>query len=204
MKPRTPSIPGQDVQKKFNGESFAAEQLQILQKARQIAKENMDEKQKAYKEQHDKNARKHNFSMGQKVWYLETNFLGKNKKLAPKYCSPAIIIDVNESVAELKTEKNKLKTINVNKLKLFLADSDADAETDTETNTETDAKQTEPDLNKFDPTTRRPLTRAWSKLIKSDAISALITKTDAGSSEEIEQHCLQTVPFEFRIQPVNI
>ncbi len=30
MKPRTPSIPGQDVQRKFYGESFASERLQIL------------------------------------------------------------------------------------------------------------------------------------------------------------------------------
>ncbi len=185
MKPRTPSIPGQDVQRKFYGESFAAERLQILQKARQIAKEKMDEKEKAYKEQHDKNAKKHNFSMGQKVWYLETNFLGKNKKLAPKYCGPATIIDVNKTVAKIKTEKNKLKTININKLKLFQEKSDADAETEAETEAKTDADNSEPDLIKFDPSTRRPLTRAWSKLIKSDAISALITKTDAASSDEI-------------------
>jgi hypothetical protein len=97
-----------------------AERLQILQKARQIVKENMDEKQKAYKEQQDKNAKEHDFSMGQKVWYLETSFLGKNKKLAPKYWGLAIIIHVNESVAKLKTEKNKLKMVNVNKLKHFL------------------------------------------------------------------------------------
>jgi hypothetical protein len=177
MKPRTPSIPGQDVQRKFYGESFASERLQILQKARQIAKENLDEKQKAYKEQHDKKAKDHKFSMGQKVWYLETNFLGKNKKLAPKYCGPATIIEVNESVAKIKTEKNKLKTVNVNKLKLFQEDSDADA---AETDVDANANDSDQDLIKFDPSTR-----AWSKLIKSDAISALITKTNAASSEEI-------------------
>ena len=51
MKPRTPSIPGQDVQRKFYGESFASERLQILQKARQIAKEHIEEKQEIYKKQ---------------------------------------------------------------------------------------------------------------------------------------------------------
>jgi hypothetical protein len=117
--------------------------------------------------------------MGQKVWYMEMNFLGKNKKLAPKYCGPAIIIDVDESVAKIKTDKNKLKTINVNELKLFQEDSDVDANEETETKAETDANRSD-DLIKFDP-----LTRAWSKLIKSDAISALITKTDTTSSEEI-------------------
>jgi hypothetical protein len=104
LKPRTSSIPGQDVQRKFYRESFAAEQLLILQKARQIAKENMDKKQKAYKE-----------------------LLGKKKKFAPKYCGLAIIIDVNDSVAKLKTEKNKLKTINFSKLIHFFEDLDADA-----------------------------------------------------------------------------
>jgi hypothetical protein len=56
---------------------------------------------------------------------------------------------------------------------------------DTDTDTNADAEESAPDLIKFDPSTRRPLTRAWSKLIKSDAISALITKTDAAFSEEI-------------------
>ena len=102
--------------------------------------------------------------------------------MAPKYCGPATIIEVNESVAKIKTDKNKLKTLNVNKLKLFqesdanAQDSDADAQEENATNQ---------DLIKFDPASRRPLTRAWSKLIKSDDISALITKTDAASSEEI-------------------
>ncbi len=84
MKPRTPSIPGQDVQRKFYGKSFASECLQILQKARQIAKEHIEEKQEIYKKQHDKKAKDHNFSIGQQVWYLQTEFIRKNKKLAPK------------------------------------------------------------------------------------------------------------------------
>ncbi len=112
------------MQRKFYGESFAAERLQILQKAREIAKEHIENKQKEYKKQDDKKAKEHDFSMGQKVWYVETNFLGKNKKLVPKYCGLAIIIQINERVAQLKTEKHKLKTINVNKLKHYF-DGDA-------------------------------------------------------------------------------
>ncbi len=92
-------------------------------------------------------------------------------------------------MAKLKTDKNKLKTLNVNKLKLFQEDSDANApESDADaakTDAEHQANDSDQDLIKFDPSTCRPLTRAWSKLIKSDAISALITKTDAASSEEI-------------------
>jgi len=41
------------------------------------------------------------------------------------------------------------------------------------------------DFIKFDPSTQWPLTHAWYKLIKSDAINALINKTDEASSEEI-------------------
>jgi len=135
MNPRTPSIPGQDIQQKFYGESFASERLQILQKAREIAKENIDRKQQECKEQYDKNARNHDFSIGQQVWYLETDFIGKNKKLAPKYRGLAIIVHVNESIAMLKSEKNKLKTVNVNKLKHFFPDEDPNTENNAENNT---------------------------------------------------------------------
>jgi len=124
MKPRTPSIPGQDIQRKFYGESFASERLQILQKARQIAKENIEEKQIQFKEQHDKKAKDHNFSIGQQVWYMQSEFLGKNKKLAPKYIGQATIIEINKSVAKIKTDKNKVKMLNLNKLKHFFPGED--------------------------------------------------------------------------------
>jgi len=104
MKPRTPLLPGQDIQRKFYGESFTSKRLQILQKARLIAKENIEEKQKQCKEQHDKSAKDHNFSIGQQVWYIPTEFIGKIKKLAPKYCGPATIIDINKSFAKIKTD----------------------------------------------------------------------------------------------------
>ena len=102
MKARTPSLPGQDVQRKFYGESFASERLQILQKAREIAKQHMDAKQEEYKFQHDKKSQPHDFSIGQQVWYAQTDFLGKNRKLAPKWLGPALLIEVNESVGKIK------------------------------------------------------------------------------------------------------
>ena len=181
MKARTPSLPGQDIQRKFYGESFASERLQILQKAREIAKQHIEEKQKEYKFHHDKKAKPHDFSIGQQVWYAQTEFVGKNKKLAPKFIGPAQIIDINDAVAKLKLQNGKIKKLNVNKLKHFFPaeateeDSDADAEAD----------ESPEEFINFDPTTRHPLTRAWSKLIKSDAISALINATDAASPDEI-------------------
>ena len=49
MKQRTPSWPAQDIQRELYRESFVAEILQILQKARQIAKEHIEEKQNEYR-----------------------------------------------------------------------------------------------------------------------------------------------------------
>ena len=45
------------------GVSFAAERLQILQNVRKIAKENIEQKQSIYKEQFDKSAVPHKFSL---------------------------------------------------------------------------------------------------------------------------------------------
>jgi hypothetical protein len=95
MKPRTPSLPATDIQRKFYGESFASKRLQILQKAREIAKANIEKSQEKYKQQHDKKAEPHTFSIGQQVWCSQTDFLNVNKKLAPKWIGPATIIEIN-------------------------------------------------------------------------------------------------------------
>jgi len=150
-----------------------------LQKARQIAKENIEEKQIQYKEQHDKKAKDHDFSIGQQVCYMQSEFLGKNRKLAPTYIGPASIIEINKSVAKIKMDKNKVKTLKVNKLKHFFLGKDKQEDTDAEINT--DAQDTNK-LIKFDLTLTLPLTCAWSKLIEnSAAISALINSLDAAS-----------------------
>ena len=107
MKARTPSFPNPDIQRKFYGESFASERLQILQTAREIARNNIEKNQLKYKEQHDKKAFPHNFSIGQKVWFKETSFLQKNKKLAPKWLGPGTIIDIDDSVAQILLENKK-------------------------------------------------------------------------------------------------
>ena len=120
--------------------------------------------------------------MGQQVWYAQTEFLGKNKKLAPKFIGPAQIIDINDAVAKLKLLNGKIKKLNVNKLKHFFPGEEVESEDKEENKNSADDPG---ELINFDPTTRRPLTRAWSKLIKSDAISALLNTTDAASADEI-------------------
>ena len=54
MKPRLPSFPNQDIQRLHYGESFASQRLQILQKARSVAFENLKQQGETYKAQYDK------------------------------------------------------------------------------------------------------------------------------------------------------
>ena len=178
MKPRTPSLPAADIQRKFYGESFASERLQILQKAREIAKAHIEESQLKYKAQHDKNAQPHDFSIGQQVWYSQTDFLNVNRKLAPKWLGPATIIEVNDSVAKIKLTNNRVKTFNVKRLKHFVPRESPESQQTPEDAdpTSEDADPAPEETPNFETLSnqQRPRTRAWSKLIKTDAASALI------------------------------
>jgi hypothetical protein len=180
MKPRTPSLPAADIERKFYGESFASERLQILQKAREIAKNNIEQSQTKYKAQHDKNAQPHDFSIGQQVWYSQTDFLNVNRKLAPKWLGPAIIVEINESVAKIKLSNNRHKTFNVKRLKHFFSDpiSDqlSDDADDLSTDTNIDDSDQQFDAKTFNALPNRPRTRAWAKLIKTDTAAVLIEK----------------------------
>jgi transposase InsO family protein len=170
MKPRTPSLPSQDIQRIHYGESFASERLQILQKARNIANENIEKAREASKLQHDKKSEPHNFSIGQSVWYTQTDFLKVNKKLAPKWLGPALIIQINESVAKIKLSNNKVKTFNVKRLKHYVASEPFETdESDTEDMQES---QPEIDLEELN-SNNRPNTRAWMR-IKNEQISSIL------------------------------
>jgi hypothetical protein len=68
-----------------------------------------------------------------------TDFLNVNKKLAPKWIGQATIIQVNESVAKIKLQNNRTKTLNVKRLKLFIPKDDTQDEQDTK-NEETMSK----------------------------------------------------------------
>ena len=71
----------------------------LLQRARAIAKQHIEDSQGKYKAQQDENAQPHDFSIGQQVCYSQTDFLNVNQKLEPKWIGPATIVEVNESVA---------------------------------------------------------------------------------------------------------
>jgi hypothetical protein len=192
MKPRTPSLPATDIQRKFYGESFASERLQILQKAREIAKANIEKSQEKCKQQHDKKAEPHTFSIGQQVWYSQSDFLNVNKKLAPKWIGPATIIEINESVAKLKLPNNRTKTLNIKRLKLFTPrDEDTQDKQDTQDgkndaeDSSSNQDSTQINLEAFQ--NNRPRTRSWAKLINNKAASTLI--------EEEIRHKLNSIAY---------
>jgi hypothetical protein len=119
LKPRTPSFPGSDIDRVHYGESFAAERLQILQAARQIAKNNIDDKNVVYKEQYDRKSAPHTFQIGDLVYYDERNFLNKNAKLAPKWLGPVEITHISDTNATVKMKNGKLKIFHLMRIKKF-------------------------------------------------------------------------------------
>ena len=119
MKPRIPSLPHQDVQRVHYGESFASGRVQELQKARQIANQNMHAKSDQVKAQFDQKACSHNFKIGDLVLFAEHDFKGKNKKLAPKWLGPAEIVNVSDTNIKIRCKNNRTKHLNVKYIKLF-------------------------------------------------------------------------------------
>ena len=107
MKPRLPSFPNQNIQQLHYGESFASQRLQILQKARSIAFENIQKQGEGYKNQFDKRAIPHSYKIGDQVLYHEQTFVGRNKKLAPKWLGPATVVRVNETNIHIKCKSGK-------------------------------------------------------------------------------------------------
>jgi hypothetical protein len=90
---RQPAFNQGDWQKKYLGETSAAEKFQILKQAtRQIAWQNSCHQQELYREVYDCQAEPHNFHKIQWVWLKIEIFLNRNWKLAPRYEGPYKII----------------------------------------------------------------------------------------------------------------
>ena len=113
MKSRLPSFPNQNIQRLHYGESFASQRLQILQKARAIASENTQKQGDTYKTQYNKQTMPHSYKIGNLVLYHEQSFLGRNKKLAPKWLGPATVVKVTETNISIKCKSGKVKLLNV-------------------------------------------------------------------------------------------
>ena len=51
--------------------------------------------------------------------FSEYNFVGKNKKLAPKWLGPATVIETTDTNVKIKCANNKVKLLNVSHVKHF-------------------------------------------------------------------------------------
>ena len=70
--------------------------------------------------QFNKNAEPHNFHQGQSVWLQMVTFLGKNRKLSPKYSGPYVIQKITkEGAVDLIVNGRKIR-VNVSRLKPYL------------------------------------------------------------------------------------
>ncbi len=119
IRPRLSSLPAPEIQRQHYGESFPAERLQLLQHARQVARQHAEQQGIEYRNNFDKNAAPHNFKIDQKVWLSDTTALGKNPKLTPKWLGPYKIVDLNDNNAKIEIKPNKFKIINISRLKDF-------------------------------------------------------------------------------------
>ena len=88
---RLPAFPNPDIQRQY-GESQPAEWFQRLQQARQVAAQNSMMASQVTKDYFDKSAQQHKYVAGQLVWLHEENFLGRNRKIAPKWTGPYKIV----------------------------------------------------------------------------------------------------------------
>jgi hypothetical protein len=120
MEPRLPSFPGPDARRIFYGKSSAANIFQQLTVARKLAVESNLKATEKGKEYHDRKAKPHTYSIGQKVLLEEYYFLGKNAKLAPKWSGPHLILSLKgtHSVELLINDKKKV-IVNVDRIKPY-------------------------------------------------------------------------------------
>ena len=169
MKARTPSFPSQDVQRLHYGESYAAERLQILKQARLIAQQHTADKGEEYKAQFDKKAVPHDFKIGDLVLYSEYNFLGKNKKLTPKWLGPATIIETTETNVKIKCANNRIKLLNVSHIKHFVLSKAAEKANvypeDENFGPTVDPEQKPPSFDFLADAQTRPQTRSLTRLL---------------------------------------
>lgn len=161
-RPQLPAFPAQDIQRVHYGESFAQERLLIMQKARQIAKQHAEEAKISQKAQFDKHARDHKFHLGQKILFSESNFLGRNQKLSPKWLGPATIIELTNTNAKIKLTNGKNKLLNIMRIKPFIEEHATDFTEDDCKHIDQDATPTFQELinNQTGPCTRSRMMKA--------------------------------------------
>ena len=121
LEPRDTTFGASDLRRKFYGESSTDELLHRLRAARELAQQNNQDSTDKFKAAHDRNAEPHPFLRDQLVLLQETNYLGRNAKLSPKWTGPHRIMRlIGDTNVELKLSPSNRKLIaHVNRLKPY-------------------------------------------------------------------------------------
>jgi hypothetical protein len=168
VKPRLPSLPVPEIEQHHYVESFAAEQLQLLQHARKLVCQTAEQQGQKYKQQLDQKVAPHNFAVGQKVWLSDTTAIGKNQKLTPNWIGPFVNVNLNDNNSKLQLKMNKFKIVNVAQLKAFHEEPTKCLSQDDCCSSESDQHLVQDDLRLSEDSTKqfpdRPITRALKKL----------------------------------------
>ena len=116
---RIPSFPNPDIQRHY-GESQPSEWYQRLIQARHLAAQNSMTVSQQSKDNHDKHAVQHTYKVNDLIWLHEENFLGRNRKISPKWTGPYKIVKVfNFGVVDIEY-KGKIYRLNVGRIKPFV------------------------------------------------------------------------------------
>ncbi len=167
-KPRMPSFPNLEIQRKNYGESTSAERYQLLQKIRFLAKNIASDQGEKIKDNFDKNALPHKFAINDLVWYEDFAPLDKNAKLTPKWQGPAKITEINDSNARIVLPNGKTKTLNLMRIKKFFKQPETNSDNENKTVSGSDNL----DFNSRSEFTG-PVSRAMKKLLKQKNASNL-------------------------------
>jgi hypothetical protein len=117
MEPRLPSFPAPDMPK--YSESEATDRLRELQITRHIAMEHNLTMTDDNLVKQNKSTTTFQFQEGQLVYYNQTNFLHKNRKLAQNWIGPVVIKKVRFPNLELKLQNGRSLVIHVDRVKPF-------------------------------------------------------------------------------------
>ena len=118
INPRTTDSLATEIQKQY-GENDAAERINRLLFARQLANKQSATQGQLYEKYFNLKAKPHNFKQGDLVYLQVMNFLGKNKKLSPRFTGPFRLLKVTqEGVADISINGRTHK-VNISRLKKF-------------------------------------------------------------------------------------
>ena len=109
IEPRLPQPPTPDLQR-YYGQSDAAEWYATLQHCRQIATRHNVAASDEMQAQFNRRAAPYHYVVGQLVFLDEQNFLGRNRKIAPRWTGPHLITKVFDAgVVQLQVNRRQLR-----------------------------------------------------------------------------------------------